>query len=79
MTELLTEALTIMTAGMVTVFAFLTLLLAAMYALRKLTTTDSISAKAQTPLPSDAAATPQQLAAISAAIHQYRDHSNNSR
>lgn len=67
MTELLSEAFMIMVTGMVTVFTFLTILIGAMGLLRVV---------ADKPEPSTASVdTPSasQLAAITAAIHQYRN------
>ncbi|RWU11713.1 oxaloacetate decarboxylase [Pseudidiomarina gelatinasegens] len=69
MTDLFSEAFTIMVTGMVTVFVFLSLLLGAMALLRLIADAPEPavggSSSAQEP-------TPAQLAAITAAIHQYR-------
>jgi len=69
MTELFSEAFIIMVTGMVTVFAFLSLLLGAMLVLRIVADKPEVSTATTS---SVAEPTPQQLAAITAAIHQHR-------
>ncbi|KFZ30289.1 hypothetical protein IDSA_11095 [Pseudidiomarina salinarum] len=71
MNELLSEALTIMLIGMVTVFAFLTLLIGAMAILRWFTAgADQLPASTS----ARTAAQPQEqlMAAVAAAVHKYR-------
>jgi oxaloacetate decarboxylase gamma subunit len=74
MQQQLSEAFTIMLTGMVTVFVFLILLLVAMGILRRFTAIDESEAVA----PSSRAPSPkmdkQLLAAITAAVHNYRRH-----
>lgn len=70
MTNLISEAFMIMVTGMITVFVFLTLLIGAMAILRV------IAGKVELDSPNQSSDTQQpsssQLAAITAAIHQYR-------
>ncbi|MGQ4275524.1 OadG family protein [Pseudidiomarina sp. E22-M8] len=74
MQQQLSEALTIMLTGMITVFVFLTLLLIAMGVLRRFVGTEEnlsaprSSTATRTAKNNDA----QRLAAITAAIHAYR-------
>lgn len=71
MTGLLSEAFAIMVTGMVTVFVFLSILIGAMTLLRMLADKPELHAQ-----PGSAGAaqepSPKQLAAITAAVHQYR-------
>lgn len=77
MQQQLSEAFTIMLTGMVTVFVFLTLLLAAMGLLRRFAATDESEAvpPSARPTASNSKTDTQRLAAITAAVHAYRrDH-----
>ncbi len=72
MNELLSEALTIMLIGMVTVFAFLTLLIGAMAILRWFTAgSDQLPASTQ-PRTATQAPQAQLMAAVAAAVHKHR-------
>lgn len=70
MTNLISEAFMIMVTGMVTVFVFLTLLIGAMALLRVIA--GKVELESQTPSAGEQQPSVMQLAAISAAIHQYR-------
>ncbi|MDT7524531.1 MULTISPECIES: OadG family protein [Idiomarinaceae] len=70
MGELFTDALMIMVTGMVTVFAFLSLLIGAMAVLRKLADAPEVTTTSNTPATS--APNAAEYAAIAAAVHQYR-------
>ncbi|KFZ28877.1 hypothetical protein IDAT_06660 [Pseudidiomarina atlantica] len=80
MQEQLFEAFSIMVTGMVTVFVFLVLLMAAMLVLKRFAAepfdAESNAMKAAaTPTPIQSADDTQRLAAITAAVHAYRhDH-----
>ncbi|MBR9908535.1 MAG: oxaloacetate decarboxylase [Gammaproteobacteria bacterium] len=75
MTGLISEAFAIMVTGMVTVFVFLTILIGAMNVLRIIA--DKPEADSE-PGSGAAASSPtaQQLAAITAAVHQHRRPTN---
>lgn len=74
MQQQLSEALTIMLTGMVTVFVFLTLLLVAMGALRRFVGTEEhpAASSAKPAKRTDSALSGQRVAAITAAVHAYR-------
>lgn len=74
MNEQLNEALAILFTGMVTVFMFLSLLICAMLLLRRFVVeVDVQPASTRKKSKATSQPTPQQLAAITAAVHRYRD------
>ncbi|MDN7123871.1 OadG family transporter subunit [Pseudidiomarina terrestris] len=74
MQQQLSEALTIMLTGMITVFVFLTLLLLAMHGLRRFVGSEEqpTAARTTTTKHRDAGHSGQRIAAITAAVHAYR-------
>ncbi|MBL4741542.1 OadG family protein [Pseudidiomarina marina] len=70
MTNLISEAFMVMVTGMITVFVFLTLLIGAMGLLRIIA--GKVEVESQTQSSGEQQPSAMQLAAISAAIHQYR-------
>ncbi|HET8816031.1 MAG TPA: OadG family transporter subunit [Pseudidiomarina sp.] len=73
MNEQLTEALSILFTGMVTVFMFLSLLIYAMLLLRRfIVEVDVQPSVSRKKSKAGTQPTPQQLAAITAAIHRHR-------
>ncbi|CUA84579.1 OadG family protein [Pseudidiomarina woesei] len=74
MNGLISEAFAIMVTGMVTVFVFLTILIGAMNVLRIIA--DKPDADGEPGSAAASSPTAQQLAAITAAVHQHRRATN---